>query len=197
MVIASMARSWLRDPIEADSRSTKGKSTGGGKSRGTWNGPDFFVSFGDEEAPTGRRRWEDGIRYGFISAGGKPWFSRTLAQLFPGARVFVHIPKRGYVGVGIVKETSQRIADFKVEVGGEVKPVLMAPLTAEGMDRGADDPDRSEYVVRVDWIKTLPVENAVWEKGMFANQNSAAKMRHQFTLERLIEAFDLERDNQD
>jgi len=41
------------------------------------------------------------------------------------------------------------------------------------MDKDVDDPDLCEYVVRVDWIKTLPKHEAIWEKRMFANQNSA------------------------
>lgn len=49
-----------------------------------------------------------------------------------------------------------------------------------------------EYVVPVEWIETVPVNAAIWEKGMFANQNSACKLRSRFTLERLVPAFGLE-----
>ncbi|WP_260869532.1 (deoxy)nucleoside triphosphate pyrophosphohydrolase [Paenibacillus sp. Y412MC10] len=41
---------------------------------------------------------------GFISAGQGKWYSNTLNLLKPGARVFVCIPKVGYVGVGIVTD---------------------------------------------------------------------------------------------
>jgi hypothetical protein len=191
-----LARSWLSDPVEVDTRAAKAKPSGPRKARPPWNGQDFYVSFGDSELMPGakhdRRRWEDAERYGFVSAGGGRWFSRTLEQLFPGARVFVCIPKNGYVGVGIVRETAQRVRDFKVDVDSKVLPILEAPLLATEMDAGVSDPDKSEYVVRIEWIKTLPKDQALWEKGMFANQNSAAKFRHQFTLERLIEEFDLE-----
>jgi hypothetical protein len=44
----------------------------------------------------------------------------------------------------------------------------------------------------VAWAKTRSRETAVWTKGMFANQNSACKLRNQFTLEHLTAAFDLE-----
>jgi hypothetical protein len=187
-----LARSWLIDPMVAETRPTASKTLGK-KQRPPWNGQDFFVSFGESDNPQhDRRRWEDAVRYGFVSAGGGRWFSRTLEQLFVGARVFVHIPKRGYVGVGIVRETAQRVEDFKVDVDGKVLPILEAPLEATQMGKKANDPEKSEYVVRVDWIKTLPRDEAIWEKGMFANQNSAAKLRNQFTLERLTEIFDLE-----
>jgi hypothetical protein len=193
-----LARSWLIDPLEVESRPARTKGPGQRKARAPWNGQDFYVSFGEFDKPEqDRRRWDDAVKYGFIGAGGGirgKWFSRTLEQLRPGHRVFVHIPKRGYVGVGTVTESSQRIRDFKVEVDGKTVPILEAPLVAKQPDKYSDDAEKSEYVVRVDWIKTLPREQAIWEKGMFANQNSAAKLRHQFTLEKLIEAFDLERE---
>ena len=50
----------------------------------------------------------------------------------------------------------------------------------------------SANICKVDWIKTKSIENAVWEKGMFANQNSACKLRNKFTVERLTEIFGLE-----
>lgn len=191
-----LARSWLIDPVEAEARPARAKPAGKGKQRPPWNGQDFFVSFGETENPEhDRRKWEDAVKYGFISAGGGAWFSRTLEQLFVGARIFVHIPKRGYVGVGTVEETVQRVADFKVDVDGKTMPILEAPLVATQMGKKADDPEKSEYVVRIRWIKILSREEAVWEKGLFANQNSAAKLRNQFTLERLTEIFGLDQED--
>lgn len=193
-----LARSWLSDPEEVESGPAKTKPSGRRKTRPPWNGQDFHVSFGEfDELGRDRRRWDDAVKYGFIGAGGGPrgkWFSRSLEQLRPGHRVFAHIPKRGYVGVGIVTESSQRIRDFKVEVDGKTVPILDAPLVAKEPGKYSDDPDKSEYLVRVDWIKTVAREDAIWEKGMYANQNSATKLRHQFTLEKLIEQFDLDHD---
>jgi hypothetical protein len=98
-----LARSWLIDPLEVNAPQASQAARGAP----LWKGQDFFVSFGESDSLAhGRRRWEDAVRSGFISAGGGSWFSRTLDQLFAGARVFVHIPKLGYVGVGIVRETS-------------------------------------------------------------------------------------------
>jgi hypothetical protein len=47
-------------------------------------------------------------------------------------------------------------------------------------------------VVAIDWIKTLPATQPIWKKGMFANQNSAARLRNKFTLDELVIAFGLE-----
>jgi hypothetical protein len=50
----------------------------------------------------------------------------------------------------------------------------------------------SEYLARIKWIDVRDRDDAVWEKGMFANQNVVAKLRQPFTLQRLAEHFDLE-----
>jgi hypothetical protein len=153
-----------------------------------WNGRDFYVSFGEDR----QRTWDDARQNGFISAGGGRWYSHTLAMLFPGARVFVCIPKRGYVGVGLVKETVVPITEFKVRVNNVEMPILDAPLQAPAMGEAAENPDLREYLVRVEWLKTLSPDQAIWEKGMFANQNSVCKLRNKFTLARLTAAFQLE-----
>lgn len=179
-----LARTWDADPLrEGAARPVTQKKT-----RAAWNGQDFYVTFGEGE----RRAWEDALRYGFVSGGGGKWYSQTLQALFPGARVFVHIPQTGYIAVGKVMETAQRVNDFEVEVDGRRLPILEAPLRAPKMGERADDEEQSEYLVRVEWQKTLPQEKAIWEKGMFANQNTVVRLRDPFTLERLVQAFDLD-----
>lgn len=179
-----LARSWLVDPQEAEARATV---SSGARKKQPWNGQDFYVSFGDEE----RRSWEDARRYGFVSGGGGIWYSRTLNNLQPGHRVFVCIPERGYVGVGTVVEGSKPITEFTVVVDDREMPLMEAPLRNENIRRDSGEPEKAEYLVKVEWQKTLPIEQAIWEKGMFANQNTVCKMRSQFTLERLVHHFGL------
>jgi hypothetical protein len=45
---------------------------------------------------------EDAVNYGFVSAGGGEWYSRSIRKLSAGARIFTRVPKADYVGVGIV-----------------------------------------------------------------------------------------------
>lgn len=180
-----LARTWLIDPNQVEAQASKAPAVKGGKE--AWNGKDFYVALGEGD----HRRWSDCRKYGFVSAGQGRWYSRTLEQLVPSARVFVCLPKQGYVGVGTVKESAVPVKDFTVEVNGEEKPILNADLEAPKMYENADDPDLSEYLVRVDWLKTLPTDQAIWEKGMYANQNSATKLRSKFTLDRLTEHFGL------
>lgn len=120
------------------------------------------------------------VRHGFISAGGGRWYSRTLRVLEPGHRVWAHIPKVGYVGVGEV--TQSRLPITATDLLGQ-------PLEAPAMDQGLDDPDRCEYVVRVRWIHAVAREDAFWIPGLYANENSVTRMRDQWTLQRLCEAF--------
>lgn len=82
--------------------------------------------------------------------------------------------------------------EFEVEVNGSNMPILSAPIEATAMGSFVDDDDMCEWVVGVDWIKTLPRDQPIWEKGMFADQNTATKMRNSFTIERLTERFELE-----
>jgi hypothetical protein len=179
-----LARTWLNAPTSAEAATAK---TSKAKTRETWNGQDFYVTCG--EGP--HRNWDDQVKYGYISAGGGKKWTSPLNQLFVGSRVFVYIPGTGYVGVGTVTETAEPVTEFTVEVDRERRTLTEAPLKAPSLAEYTE-PDNMEYAVRVDWIKTLPRDQAIKEKGLFANQNSACKLRSSFTLERLTERFGLD-----
>lgn len=181
-----LVRSWLIDPNQVEAQASKAASVKSGKE--PWNGKDYYVAIGEGL----HRRWEDCRKYGFVSAGQDRWYSRTLQNLTLGDRVFACIPKKGYVGVGTVKESAVRVREFNVVVDGTEKPILeVDDLEAPHMHENAEDSERSEYLVRVEWLHTLTAEQAIWEKGMYANQNSATKLRNKFTLDRLAEHFNL------
>ena len=82
---------WLREQEEIAIGQTDGNER-------EWNG-EYYASYGGNED----RVWEEARQCGFISAGGRPWFSNTLQLLNKGDRVWVNIPGSGYVGVGIVE----------------------------------------------------------------------------------------------
>jgi hypothetical protein len=50
-------------------------------------------------------------------------------------------------------------------------PLLDQPLAQPGLARERDNPENAEYTVGVDWIRTVPVAEAKWLAGLFANQN--------------------------
>ncbi len=181
-----LTRSWLIDPSEVNEKSQTLKSE---SKKEPWNGKDFV---GNVDVVDEVSSWEDCIKYGFISAGGGKWYSNTLKQLFPGARLFAMIPKVGYLGVGIVKDYVVPISEFKISCDGNNKLILDMPLKCEGIKKHADDLEKCEYLVRIDWIKTEQESEAFWVKGLRANQNSAFRLSNQFTLSKLIEHFKLE-----
>jgi hypothetical protein len=143
-----------------------------------------YVSFG--EFADGRR-WEDAVRYGFVSAGGGEWYSRSIRKLPVGARVFTHIPKMGYVGVGVVTAEPATFSEVMVSVEGRERRLAEMPLEGN-YQYGTGD----EWVVPVRWLHHRPRDKAFWKTGMFANQNSATKLRNRFTLDQLAAAFGLD-----
>jgi len=181
-----LSRSWLIDPREAEERSSKTRTRNKGE---PWNGRDFVVNIDVED---GISTWGDAQKYGFVSAGGGIWYSKTLKNLFPGTRVFAMIPKKGYVGVGNVIAESVPIRDFFVKEGRKEVSILDVPLGCEGIKHDPDDLENCEYLVRVEWIRAVPEEQAFWMRGLSANQNSAYRLKNEFTLNKLTEHFKLE-----
>lgn len=170
-----LSRAWMIDPIEAQGHvdETRQKSD--------WNG-EFYASFG---AYANGRNWEDALNYGFISAGNGRWYSKTLSMLQPGDRVWVNIPRVGYVGVAEVTENVV-IADEYLNQSMSLKGNYSL-----AKDVGEDD---AEYFVAVRWIKSVADTDAVNEVGLFGNQNSVARPRvskWDYTVKRLKEVWEL------
>lgn len=180
-----LARSWLatEEPSEATLPPRRSKVA-------RWNGQDWYVNFGEGDS----RSWEDGLEYGFISAGGGEWYSRTLRNLPVGARVNVYLPQKGYVAVGTTLRQAVRSDVAEVLHEGRWQRLLDLPLQAD-YRRGLpeEETDRAEYIVPVEWDVAVPAESAYREAGMFASQHSACKLRQDFTLKKLAEHFDLDR----
>jgi hypothetical protein len=180
-----LTRSWLLDPNIIDEKSSNTKVE---NKKEKWNKQDFVVNFEDKAS----RKWEDAVKYGFISAGGGRWYSRTLPQLFVGARVFCMIPKSGYVGIGTVIETAKPIKDVTFNVNETEVKMSELNLQATNMFHDEEDLEKCEYVVKVKWTATVPKEEAYWVKGLRANQNSAYKLRSQYTIDKVMEFFELD-----
>lgn len=119
---------------------------------------------------------DDAVRYGFISAGGGSWYTQTLNMLTEGCRIWVNVPGIGYVGVGVVEEPAKHINEFVTRNGDRKQiPILRAALKSPGIGQNAGDPERAEHLVRVRWLKTIALEDAVSERGFFGNQNTVAR----------------------
>lgn len=163
-----LSRAWLKDPVEMQSAAAS--AAGRTSNNAPWNG-EFYVSFGAWEG----RPWADAVKYGYIAAGGGAWYSRTLDLLEVGSRVWVNIPKTGYVGVGEVTGPRQRASEFQIQTPQGMKPLLKVVSYAKHIAEEADDPELAEYFVPVRWLQTVGEEDAVWEPNWFGNQNSVAR----------------------
>ena len=156
-----------------------------GETKEPWNSIDWYVSFG--EYPGGRS-WVDAMGYGFVSAGGGEWYSRTLRNLPVDARVFACIPGAGYVGVGRVTGLAAPYEAAVLSVNGTRHRFAELPLTGTYVH----DNGEPEWVVPVHWISIRPREEAFWKPGMFVNQNSAARLRNRYTLDQFYDHFGID-----
>jgi hypothetical protein len=180
-----LSRAWLIDPGVTQANVATTTKRAGVKE--PWNG-EYYVSFGTGES----RTWEDARKYGFISAGGGTWYTQTLKLLSPGDRVWVKDPGVGYLGVGRVLEPVVPVKEFTVETAAGRKPALEVLSTASRLRARADEPEKAEHFVRVEWLDTVSESEAINEVGLFGNQNTVCqpttpKWRH--TVERLKSQF--------
>lgn len=162
---------WLIDIVETEQDSVGVKKP--------WNGH-YYCSFGHGEEG---RHWEDARRYNFVSAGGGVWFSRTLGMLEAGAIIWVNAPGKGYVGVGRVTTPPMPFGEFKVLglAGGDAllkdQPLAGRYTHDELVSNAPGDSDVGEYVVGVQWIHTVSLEEAVRKPGLFGNKNTVCRPR--------------------
>ncbi|WP_447753532.1 nuclease [Pseudomonas nicosulfuronedens] len=179
-----ISRVWLLDPSEAPQ---PGASSKPGTPSEPWNG-EFYCSFGDGFS----RSWTEARQYGFICGGGGSWYSNSLKVLAPGNRVWVNVPRAGYVGVGRVIGHATPAADFRLPYQSQEVPALELLTTANYHREFVDDPQRSEYFVPVEWLESVPLEQAIKEVGLFGNQNTVCRPttpKWRWTIERLKERF--------
>lgn len=172
-----LARAWLVDSQE------KLAVTKASHSKSSWNG-EYYASFMEDKS----RKWEDARKYGFVSAGGGEWYSKTLSMLEPEDRIWVNHPGLGYIGVARVLEGSVPVDQFLVN-GQPIQEVV--PSTKNMLTYAKHGTD-AEYLVKVEWIKTVPLNQAFKELGFFGNQNTVARPRSDkwpFTVERLKKRF--------
>lgn len=183
-----LARTWL--VTSAEGAPASGTSTKKGK-RAPWNGHDWYVAFGGSLG----RIWQDGLDFGFVSAGGGRRYSGKLRTVPVGDRVNVYVPGHGYVAVGITLGEAQRFSNAKVCL--DEQWVALAEQTLEGTYEQVgpgevESDDIAEWVIPVRWIAAGPIGEAYREKGMFANPNPVCELRQEFTLERLAEHFGID-----
>ena len=84
--------------------------------------------------------------------------------------------------------------DAKIDIAGQLQTLLDQPdLSAQWKEAAAsEDPEVTEIVVPVEWLATRPLDQAVWQKGLFASQLTACRLRGERTIETVESAFGLD-----
>ncbi len=177
-----LARTWLL-PESVATEEAGGSRGRAGKSE-AWNGQDYYAAFGLGED---NRSWDDARRYGFFSAGGGKRYTRPVRNLSVGQRLWVAVPGHGYVGVGTVAGPAAPMMEAVLEVDGVPRQVSELPLSGQYKHSG-DIGDDAEWLVPMRWEKTVPLDQAVWHKGMYANQNIVTRLSRASTLAQLTES---------
>ncbi|MFC0812794.1 nuclease [Paracoccus panacisoli] len=168
-----LATDWLLDQAEVAERSET-------RVQAPWSGL-WYVNVGEGA----HRAWDDMRRYGFLAAGGGQKYSAPLQRLQVGDPVVAYQKQAGYVGYGKVTSTVVMARDFETPQG----PLLSQPLAQPNLARDRDDPMLAEHVVGVEWLKALPLKEAKWTDGLFANQNIVCKLRDPKTIDFLKQQF--------
>ncbi|MDN6180146.1 MAG: hypothetical protein L0I84_03965 [Halomonas subglaciescola] len=96
-----------------------------------------------------------------------------------GDRVWVNIPKTGYVGVGEVIGERRRADEFHfaTQTGHQSLLDLIEHDDYPQLYRhtGMKDDESAEFVVPVRWLYTVSRTDAFSEVGLFGNQNTVCK----------------------
>jgi hypothetical protein len=146
----------------------------------------FIVNVGEGA----HRCWADSQKCGFLSAGQQRKYSEQLEGLQPGDVVVAYLNKHGYVGIGIVAHSPVRVRDFRYQGKGLTKVNLRQPNIYEN----SEDGDRSEYLVIIDWKKTVPSDKAKWKAkaGLFTTRLVRASLSNKTKTIKFLESeFDI------
>ena len=133
----------------------------------------YYVNVGEGN----HRAWKDCRQYGFLSAGqGKQWRDQ-IVTLSQGDVVVAYLKGHGFVGIGKVKERAVPISQFYYKA----KILNGYDLACPNIFDNSENLEKSEYLAKVKWIKSFPVEEAKFKKnhGLFTTQLVRASLSNQ------------------
>ena len=139
------------------------------------------------------RSWEDCREFGFIAAGGGRNWSEQLDRLNPGDVLAAYCAGSGFVGVGIVRARAVRVRQFRRRGQSLTQSKLKIPKLFER----ADDREFAQYLVEVDWKKTVPRDEAKFRRnsGLYTPQRVVASLANQPVTRKFVEeVFDVSLD---
>jgi uncharacterized protein len=122
------------------------------------------------------RCWDDCHKLGFLSAGQHRKWSDPIRTLEVGDVVVAYLKNKGYVGIGRVIAKAIPVNDFKVNGKSLRQFDLKIPNIFENSDN-----EKSEFPVKIEWIKSVDESAAKWEKksSLFTSQLVKASLQGQ------------------
>jgi hypothetical protein len=147
----------------------------------------YYYNIGEGET----RNWDDYVKYGFISAGQAPRYRDAMLGFNLGDIFAAYLKGKGFVGIGRVTEVAKMVN--KVVING--RPLLLQDLQAPGLGLNNEFEDTSEYACCVEWLKTVPRDQAKFCKSpkLFTTTHVRASLDSQAeTIKFLEEQFQIE-----
>ena len=145
----------------------------------------YYINVGEGE----HRSWDDCKKYGFLSAGQDKKWSDPIRTLEKGDIVVAYLKNHGSVGIGKVIQKAVRVNEFKLN-GKSLKKL---DLKVKNIFDNSEN-DKSDYPVKIEWIRTVDRENAKWKvkSGLFTTQLIKASIQGQpITIEFLEQEFNI------
>lgn len=140
----------------------------------------YYVNVGEGD----HRCWQDCRQFGFLSAGQDRKWSDPIRTLEIGDIVVAYLKGKGYVGIGRVSEKAVRVNDFKFEGKSLKEQNLIVSNIFENSEN-----ERSEFLVKIEWIKTVESNQAKWKSnsGLFTIQLIKASLQNQYATREFLE----------
>lgn len=146
----------------------------------------FYLNVGEGK----HRSWNDCKKYGFMAAGNGQRFSDSLKKLSKGDVIAAYVTKSGFVGIGKVTKEAVKAIDFRYKN----KPLEKLDLECDGILENSHDDELGEYLIAVEWIKSVPKEKAFFKSriGLYTPQKVRASLANQpKTLAFIESSFDV------
>lgn len=151
----------------------------------------YYFNVGDDGG--GWRVWEDCRRYGFISAGGDPRWRDPMLGFETGDIAAAYLKGRGFVGIARILDRAVRADAFRVD--GKPLSALDMKSKGAGFWDYPHDPDRAEYLCRVEWLASRSRDDALparKREGIYTTTHVRASLDgQQRTIDYLERGFDL------
>lgn len=149
----------------------------------------YYVNVGEGTS----RNWDDCRKFGFLAAGGdNPSWRKQISLLVEGDIVVAYLTGRGYVGVGRVQHRAVPYSQFLCSG----VPLGAHDLVQPNISHDAAALEICDYIVSVDWIATVPREEAKrisMKMGHYAPQRVRASLSDQpATIAFVDESFDVD-----